>query len=219
MEIAALVLLFIFLGLLLILAGALLLVHLDITFHARHEGAHTLLDGTVTWHMVGLRGEWRDSAWNLVILILKRPVFAWPLRLPTPGEEGFSFHDFGEDLPHLLLAIVRGIKVIISETSVRSLSGDLTIGFSSPAATGILYGLYWVVKAQIPPERFAVRVTPDFSMAVLQGWVALSIRVRRPFLLIPPLIRLLSVAGASKSPLRARAQARDPALGAPGGDV
>jgi hypothetical protein len=219
MEIAAVVLLVIFLGLSLILAGALLLVPLDITFHACLKGADTLLDSTLTWHMIGLRGEWRDGAWNSALLILKRPVFAWPLRLPPPGEDGFTFHDFGENLPHLLLTIVRGIRVILSETSVRSLSGDLTIGFSNPAATGVLYGLYWVIKAQFPQERFAVRVTPDFSMAVLQGWVALSIRVRRPFLLIPPLIRLLGVAGASKSPLSARAQARDPALGAPGGEL
>ncbi|WP_214041681.1 DUF2953 domain-containing protein [Methanoculleus sp.] len=187
----------------LLLALYLVPVTVETVADCRRES--TRATATVAWGIVGARVRIADGVQVLDILLVGRPVVTRDLReiaAAEPEEEKKKkeeerkpaqpvreYLDAAGDLwPHLQRILAAFVRSLCLET----LRGDFTLGLKSPADTGVVYGYCTAVRYALwPAEAIDFVMTPVFDREVFEGTLTLKMRIRRPLLILIPVVRAL----------------------------
>ncbi|MCM2465155.1 DUF2953 domain-containing protein [Methanoculleus oceani] len=189
--------------LLVLLALYLVPVTVSTVADCRRESARAT--ATVAWGIVGARVRVTDGVQVLEILLAGRPVMTRDLReiaaaepeekkvkkeeKPKPALSVREYLDAAGDLwPHLQKILAAFIRSLCLET----LRGDVTLGLESPADTGVVYGYCTAVRYALwPVEAVDFVMTPVFNQRIFEGTFTLKMRIRRPLLILIPVVRAL----------------------------
>ncbi len=185
-----------------LLALYLVPVTVETVADCRRESARVM--ATVAWGIVGARVRVADGVQVLEILLVGRPVMTRDLREiaaaepekeekkakePRPALSVSDYLNIAGDLwPHLQKILAAFIRSLCLET----LRGDFTLGLESPADTGIVYGYCTAVRYALwPAEAIDFVMTPVFDREVFEGTFTLRMQIRRPLLILIPVVRTL----------------------------
>ncbi|MCK9298243.1 DUF2953 domain-containing protein [Methanoculleus sp. YWC-01] len=187
----------------LLLALYLVPVTVETVADCRQEGARAT--ATVAWGIAAARVRVADGVQVLDILLAGRRVMTRDLRemaAPEPEEEKKKkveepkpalplreYLDAAGDLwPHLQRILAAFVRSLCLET----LRGDVTLGLESPADTGVVYGYCTAVRYALwPAEAIDFVMTPVFDREVFEGTFTLKMQIRRPLLILIPVVRAL----------------------------
>ncbi|MDV2481019.1 DUF2953 domain-containing protein [Methanoculleus sp. Wushi-C6] len=158
---------------------------------------------TVTWGIVGVRVRVTGDLQVVEILLAGRPVMTRDLAemaKPSPPEEreekerrpALSTSEYlsaaGDLWPHVKEIIAAFFRSLYLER----LWGDITLGLESPATTGTVYGYCTAVRYALwPADAIDFVMTPVFDREVFEGAVLLRLQIRRPLLILIPVVRAL----------------------------
>ncbi|MDD2473908.1 MAG: DUF2953 domain-containing protein [Methanoculleus sp.] len=177
----------------------------------------------VAWGIVGARVRVDDAVQVLEVLVAGRRVMTRDLRAiaatepekeeKTAEKQGPArpVRDYlgaaGDLWPHIRKVLAAVDRSLYLET----LRGDVTLGLDSPADTGVVYGYYTAARYALwPAEAIDFVLTPVFDRRVFEGALTLRMQVRRPLLIIIPVVQALL-----QKPVRERLR-QVPGRGAPG---
>jgi hypothetical protein len=157
---------------LLLFAVLVLAVPVDLTFQIRRDGAFSSK----------VRIGWLFNRIGRDLTGRKEPEKTQPARKRPRAKPFLAMVRSRGFLRRLL----RYLRDVLRAMQLRELEGDLRVGLSDPADTGMLFALIMPVtagvRAAVPVD---VRIRPDFQRPVLQGYLNGDLRV------VP--IRLLAV--------------------------
>jgi hypothetical protein len=188
--------------LLLLLALYLVPVTVEAASDCTQESARAT--ATVAWGIVGARVRVGDGRQVIEVLLVGRPVVTRDieeLTKPAPPEEkaeekeprpaisaGELLGAARDLLPHareVLAAFLRSLYL-------ERLRGRITLGLESPADTGIVYGWCTAVRYALwPAEAVDFVMIPIFGREIFEGAFLLRFQIRRPLLIIVPVVRAL----------------------------
>ena len=190
---------------LLALLLALYLVPVTVSTVADCSRESARATATVAWGIAGARVRVADGVQVLEILLAGRRVMTRDLRemaAPEPEEEKEKkveepkpalplreYLDAAGDLwPHLQRILAAFVRSLCLET----LRGDVTLGLESPADTGVIYGYCSAIRYALwPAEAIDLVMTPVFDREVFEGTFTLKMQIRRPLLILIPVVRAL----------------------------
>jgi hypothetical protein len=165
----------------------------------------------ITWGIVGVKVLIEEGDQKLQVLLVGYPVLERDLRemmaaAPKkeeieeehkPGIPASEYIGAAKDLwPHFKIVL----DAFLRSLTLEKLHGDVTLGLSSPASTGIIYGYCTAVRYTLwPLEPVDIRMTPVFDHEVFSGTLIFRMAIRRPLLIIIPALSALL-----KKPVRQR---------------
>ncbi len=191
--------------LLVLLALYLVPVTVSTVADCRRESARAT--AAVAWGIAGARVRVADGVQVLEVLLAGRPVMTRDLREMAAAEPekekkkkeeeeerkpALSVREYldaaGDLWPHLQRILAAFVRSLCLET----LRGDFTLGLESPADTGIVYGYCTAVRYALwPAEAIDFVMTPVFDRKVFEGTFTLRMQIRRPLLILIPVVRAL----------------------------
>ncbi len=181
----------------LLLALYLIPVTLDAVGQCRRECVSAT--ATVAWGILGARVRAVDGEGVLVFLVAGRPVMtrglaevAGPPREEEEERPSLPVKEYisaASDLwPHARKIIAAAFRSLYLEV----LRGDVTLGLDNPADTGMIYGYCTALRYALwPAEAIDFVMTPVFDRRVFEGSFTLRMQVRRPLLIIIPVVQAL----------------------------
>lgn len=158
---------------------------------------------TVAWGIVGARVRADEDVQVFEVLLAGRRVMVRDIREmaaakpeeekkveePKPALPVGEYVDAARDLwPH----IQRIVAAIYRSLYLEILRGEVTLGLESPASTGVVYGYCTAARYALwPAEAIDLVLTPDFDHEVFEGTFTLRVQIRRPLLIIIPVVQAL----------------------------
>ncbi|WP_292519252.1 DUF2953 domain-containing protein [Methanoculleus sp.] len=187
---------------LVLLALYLVPVTLSTVADCRRESARGT--AVVAWGIVGARVRVADGVQVLEVLIAGRPVVTRDIArmaaekpeveeerveergpAPSPQELLATAVDLWPQIERILDAVLRSLYL-------ETLRGDITLGLGSPADTGIVYGYCTAARYALwPVEAIDFVMTPVFDRRIFEGTFVLKLQVRRPLLILVPVVQAL----------------------------
>ncbi len=203
------------LSILLIIAAVILLIilvlHLvpvDATLAAEVSKDTALMTASAVWGIVGARIYVGDGARRMDVLLAGHPVMKRDLggvleKKPEEEEErrpGSGIREYVDAVGDIWPHIGQVLRALLRSLSLQELTGEVTLGLESPAATGILFGYCSALRYSLwAVEPIDFRMTPVFDRRVLEGRLTVRVRIRRLLLIVVPVIAALM-----KRPVRER---------------
>jgi len=187
----------------LLLALYLVPVTVETVADCRQESAWAT--ATVAWGIAAARVRVADGVQVLEVLLAGRRIMVRDIQemvaakpeeekeekaeepkpaLP-PGEYLSAAADLWPHIQRIFAAFVRSL-------CLETLRGDITLGLESPADTGVIYGYCTAVRYALwPAEAIDFVMTPVFDREVFEGTFTLKVQIRRPLLILIPVVRAL----------------------------
>jgi hypothetical protein len=189
--------------LLLLLALYLVPVTVEAASDCTRESARAI--ATVAWGIVGARVRIADGLQVIEVLLVGRPVVTRDiaeLAKPAPPEKekkeekeprpAISARELLGAARDLLPHVREVLAAFLRSLYLERLRGRITLGLDSPADTGIVYG--WCTAARYalwPARAIDFVMIPVFNQEVFEGAFLLRFQIRRPLLIIVPVVRAL----------------------------
>ena len=188
--------------LLLLLALYLVPVTVEAASDCTQESARAT--ATVAWGIVGARVRVGDGRQVIEVLLVGRPVVTRDieeLTKPAPPEEkaeekeprpAISAGELLGAARDLLPPAREVLAAFLRSLYLERLRGRITLGLESPADTGIVYGWCTAVRYALwPAEAVDFVMIPIFGREIFEGAFLLRFQIRRPLLIIVPVVRAL----------------------------
>ena len=186
--------------LVILLALYLVPVIISMVADCRREGLRGT--ATVAWGIVGARVRADEGVQVFEVLLFGRQVMVRDIqemaaakpeeervKEPGPALSAMEYLDAARDLwPH----IQRIVAAIYRSLYLETLRGEVTLGLESPASTGVVYGYCTAARYALwPAEAIDLVLTPDFDHEVFEGTFTLRVQIRRPLLIVIPVVQAL----------------------------
>ncbi len=158
----------------------------------------------VSWFIFGLEVLVPGNNPQISVLVCGARLITRPLSFITgPGKE--SGREGPGQVPWIVSSLFKlqgpllnAILDVVHHIRLDYVRGTARFGFSDPGATGMLYGLYWAVRAMLPMDRVNLTVIPDFNNEVLDVDITTRFRITYPFLAIINAIKIAKHPAARK---------------------
>jgi hypothetical protein len=174
-----------------------LAVPLEFSLSAKCFGKKVALSALVSWSVFRVKIVYAAGKIDIELLLFQKKVYRKSVEPSLTPEIKIDYSEIHAAMSRInsIRAVWPGILRVLNamkrQTRFRRLSYDFVFGTGSPAATGLVFGIFSAIRPTLmASDRISMSLRPVFDREVVEGTIQLEMHLERPLIVMVLLVRL-----------------------------